>query len=236
MQWLMIHLYYLSLKLTPSLVKKWYLECKSKRTCIAVESWTSAYFSPLIISYALNEVSTWASTQEVPASDDEKELIVKVSHKSREIFAGYEIDEAQIQIVIRLSEKYPLEGVKVEGLQRVAVSERKWQSWLMITQGVITFSGGSITDGLMTFRKNVQALLSGQTECAICYSFVSQDRRLPDKRCGTCKNLFHADCLFRWFSSSNSSTCPLCRNPFGYGDALRARERSARMGGAFAWD
>ena len=49
----------------------------------------------------------------------------------------------QMQIVIRLPSNYTLNGVKVEGINRVAVSEKKWTSWLMITQGVITFSVGS---------------------------------------------------------------------------------------------
>jgi E3 ubiquitin-protein ligase DOA10 len=38
----------------------------------------------------------------------------------------------------------------------------------------------------------------------------------PNKRCATCKNTFHSVCLFRWFKSSNQSTCPLCRNNFVY--------------------
>lgn len=86
----------------------------------------------------MDEVSEWAETQEV--TDDEKEIIVKVSKRSREVFAGYEVDDMMMQIVIRLSASYPLEGVKVEGVNRVAVTEKKWTSWLMITQGVITFS------------------------------------------------------------------------------------------------
>jgi [phosphatase 2A protein]-leucine-carboxy methyltransferase len=28
--------------------------------------------------------------------------------------------------------------------------------------------------------------------------------------------MFHSDCLFRWFRSSNASSCPLCRNNFPY--------------------
>ena len=58
--------------------------------------------------------------------------------------------------------------------------------------------------------------LKGQTECAICYSVVGADKTLPKKECPTCKNRFHAGCLFRWFKSSNSSSCPLCRNTFAY--------------------
>jgi len=126
-----------------------------------------------------------------------------------------------MQIVIRLPAVYPLEGVKVEGINRVAVDEKKWTSWMMITQAVITFSNGNITDGLVTFHKNVSGALKGHTECAICYSIISSDKKVPDKKCQTCKNLFHSSCLFKWFASSNQSTCPLCRNPFNYGTVRR---------------
>jgi hypothetical protein len=138
MQWLLINLYYQCLKYTPSLAKTWWVDCKSKQTRIAVESWTEKYFSPLVIADTLDEVSKWADEQE--SSEDEKELIVKVSKRSREVFAGYEIDDMAMQIVVRLPATYPLEGVKVDGVNRVAVDEKKWTNWLMITQGVITFS------------------------------------------------------------------------------------------------
>lgn len=138
-QWLLINLYYLCLKFAPGLAKNWWMNCKSKQTKIAVESWTEKYFSPLVIADTMDEVATWASQQE-PESEDDKELIVKVSKNSREVYAGCEIDDMQMQIVIRLPANYPLEGVKVDSINRVAVSEKKWQSWLMITQGVITFS------------------------------------------------------------------------------------------------
>lgn len=139
MQWLLVHLYYLCLKFTPGLVKSWYLECKSKQTRLAVESWTEKSFSPLVIVDTLDDVEIWAAGLEAPP-DDEKELIVKVSKKSREVYAGYEVDEMTMQIAIRFPPIYPLESIKVDGVNRVAVSEKKWQSWLMIIQGVITFS------------------------------------------------------------------------------------------------
>jgi hypothetical protein len=235
MQWLLVNLYYLALKLVPNLVKNWWIDCRSKQTRISVESWTERYFSPLVISDTFDDVEAWASTQEV--ANDEKDLIVKVSKRSREVFAGYEVDEFMSQIVIRLPPIYPLEGVKVESINRVAVTEKKWQSWLMITQGIITFSNSSLTDGLLAFRKNVIAAMKGQTECAICYSFVSSDKRLPDKTCSTCKNKFHGSCLFKWFSTSNQSTCPLCRNPFTFaGPTGGAGPRRNQMGGGDGWE
>ena len=139
MQWLLVNLYYQCLKYTPNLAKAWWVDCKSKQTRIAVESWTERFFSPLVIADTLDEVTKWSEEQETP-SEDEKELLVKVSKKSREVFAGYEVDDMMMQIVIRLPATYPLEGVKVDGVNRVAVTEKKWTSWLMITQGVITFS------------------------------------------------------------------------------------------------
>ncbi len=139
MHWLMVHIYYSALQYTPGLVKNWFVDCKSKQTRLAVQAWTEKYFSPLVIEDTLTDVQTWADEQEEPA-DDEKELIVKVSRKSREVYAGYEVDEMMMQIVVRFPSAYPLEGIKVEGVNRVAVGEKKWQSWLMITQGVITFS------------------------------------------------------------------------------------------------
>jgi hypothetical protein len=226
MQWLLVHLFYLTLKYIPGLFRTWYIDCRSKQTRIAVESWTTKFFSPLIIADALDEVQNWADTQEPPAGD-EKELIVKVSRTGKEVTAGYEVDEAQAAIVIKVPSSYPIEGVTVSSLNRVAVTERKWQSWIMTTQGVITFSNGNIIDGLQVFKRNIVGALKGQTECAICYSIISADKRMPDKRCGTCNNLFHRTCLYKWFQTSSQNTCPLCRNPIDY---LGADTQKRRQG------
>ncbi|KAF5644121.1 e3 ubiquitin ligase listerin [Fusarium sp. NRRL 25303] len=215
MQWLLVHLFYLLHKYTPGLFRAWYIDCRSKQTRIAVESWTTKYFSPIIVSDVLDEVQKWADSQEPPAMD-EKELVVRVARSSREIIAGYEVDEDQAAIAIKIPQNYPIENVSVQSLNRVAVNEKKWQSWIMTTQGVITFSNGNIIDGLQVFKRNILGALKGQTECAICYSIISTDKRMPDKRCTTCKNLFHRTCLYKWFQSSNQNTCPLCRNPIDY--------------------
>ncbi|KAM3542587.1 hypothetical protein ARSEF1564_004507 [Beauveria bassiana] len=215
MQWLLVHLYYLVLKYTPGLFRTWYIDCRSKQTRIAVEAWTTKYYSPLIIGDNLDEVQQWADAQEPPAMD-EQELQVRVSKAAREVTAGYEVDESQASIVIKVPASYPIESVTVSSLNRVAVTDRKWQSWIMTTQGVITFSNGNIIDGLQVFKRNIIGALKGQSECAICYSIISTDKRMPDKRCTTCKNLFHRTCLYKWFQSSNQNTCPLCRNPIDY--------------------
>ncbi len=139
MQWLLINLYYLALKYTPGLVKQWKTECSSRQTSMAVDQWTEKFFSPLVIEDVLEEVARWADDQEV-ASEDEKPLVVKVSTRSREVSVGYEIDDMMMRIAIHLPANYPLDNVQVEGVNRVAASEKKWTSWLRVTQGVITFS------------------------------------------------------------------------------------------------
>ena len=212
-QWLLIHLYYLCLLRLPSLTKAWWIDCRSRQIRSQVEPWTEKFFSPLVISDALQAAADW-SRQQDPNSEDA--LNIKANEKAKEVTASKEVDDQQLTIAIRLPPNFPLGSVTVEGVNRVAVEEKKWKNWLLNTQGVITFSDNSIADGLIAFRRNVSGQLKGQTECAICYSMVSQDKQLPTKKCKTCKNMFHGSCLYRWFKSSNSSSCPLCRTAFHY--------------------
>lgn len=164
---------------------------------------------------ALQGVIEWASTLD---PNEERALEVKVSQKTGEIIASIPVDEESppVAISITLPPAYPLQSALVVGRSRVLVDEKKWKSWLLTIQGVIMFANGNLVDGLLAFRRNVQGALKGQSECAICYSVISTDMQTPNKRCATCKNTFHSVCLFRWFKSSNQSTCPLCRNNFVY--------------------
>ncbi|KAF2102259.1 RING zinc finger protein-like protein [Rhizodiscina lignyota] len=215
------HLYYLSLMYAPSLVKTWWLELRSRALVSSVEAWTEKFVSPHIISSSLASVSQWSAEQSDPSnpnvSTGEDNLKISVNQKAKEIRASYDIDEQTMSILIRLPDAWPLRQAEVQGISRVGVDEKKWQSWVRGCQGVITFSNNNLTDGLIAFRRNVIGAMKGQTECAICYSIISADKQLPSKRCSTCKNLFHSGCLYRWFKTSNASTCPLCRNPFNYG-------------------
>ena len=155
----------------------------------------------------------WAQQQD-PSADDY--VLVKANQRGKEVTVTKEIDDQSMRLVITLPSNFPLGQATLQGVNRVAVDDKKWRSWLLNSQGVITFSNNSLVDGIIAFRHNVSGALKGQTECAICYSIVGADKQLPTKKCGTCKNLFHGSCLYRWFKSSNSSSCPLCRNAFNY--------------------
>jgi E3 ubiquitin-protein ligase listerin len=138
-QWLLIHLYYLALLHMPTLVKSYYLDIRSRQTSLAVESWTSKYLSPLIINAALQDVAEW-SEKSVKEDPEDNNMTVKVGTKSKEINVSYLIDEQTMAIRVALPDAYPLASAHVQGINRVAVKEEKWQSWLRNCQGVITFS------------------------------------------------------------------------------------------------
>ncbi|MPC84814.1 E3 ubiquitin-protein ligase listerin [Portunus trituberculatus] len=68
---------------------------------------------------------------------------------------------------------------------------------------------------LAFWKQNVEKKFKGLEECYICYYVIhSQSHQLPKLLCRTCKKKFHSACLYKWFNSSNNSTCPLCRSLF----------------------
>jgi len=141
MQWLLCSLYCEALVYTPMLVKVWWTNCEERQTKIQYDSWTEKFFTPLVVATHFEEVQKWADEQDV--GEDEKELLVKCSLKTREIYASYEIDDMTMQVAIRLPANYPLQPVLVSSINRVGVSEKKWSSFMITTQAVISFSVSS---------------------------------------------------------------------------------------------
>ena len=74
---------------------------------------------------------------------------------------------------------------------------------------------GSVVDGLTLWKKNVDRRFEGVEECYICFFILhGSTYQMPKVGCPTCKKKFHSACLYKWFSTSQNSTCPLCRNLF----------------------
>ncbi|KAF9160818.1 hypothetical protein DFQ26_005148 [Actinomortierella ambigua] len=211
------HLYYACLANVPSLARIWWTECKSRQLSIAAEQLTEKSFSSLLVVRELDALNkAQAQAQAAPSSalaEELKDLQIKVSKNTSEVTASFQIDEATMEIVIRLPSNFPLRQIEVEGTQRVGVKEARWRAWMLAVAGVVAAQNGSLIDALTMFRRNVGLHFDGVEDCTICYSIVSlQDRSLPTKTCKTCKNKFHASCLYKWFhSSANSASCPLCR-------------------------
>jgi len=219
LQHLLIRIYYLSLRYTSSLVKAWWMECKSRLTVGVVESWTAKHMSPLIIASALQAVQEWSKQQQGISTDEGRPLAIKVNVAASEVSANYAIagddDEHPLSMLVKLPPSFPLRQAEVRsGTARTTFEERRWKAWLRSAQGVIAFSNDSVVDGLLAWRRNIVGALSGRGECTICYSLVGEDGKLPKRRCNTCRNSFHLVCLTKWFASSGKRECPLCRSDF----------------------
>ncbi|KAK2461029.1 hypothetical protein APHAL10511_006970 [Amanita phalloides] len=205
------HLYYRALLTVPSLIHSWVLDCKDRQVSSALTSYTSAHFSPVIIKAELARVKSTEATSELA----DENFTVKVAASTNEVAAAYAVDEHQLEIRLKIPVDWPLHKIEVREVKRVGVDEHRWRAWILAVQQSIWSHNGRIVDGLGLFKKNVTLHFEGQTECAICYSIISpMDGSLPKKPCKTCRNRFHAGCLYKWFNTSHSSSCPLCRSDF----------------------
>ncbi|KAI0360435.1 hypothetical protein OH77DRAFT_1418351 [Trametes cingulata] len=203
------YVYYRTLLLLPSLIRNWLAECRDRQLSTAVASYTSKHFSPAIIRTELARVKDPNAAAELSGEN----VTIKVASAVNEVTAGFTVDEQQLELTVKLPSDWPLHTIEVKDSKHVGVPDDRWRAWELGVQQILTFRSGSIVDGLSFFLKNVTSHFEGIAECAICYSVVNAtDGSLPRKPCKTCKNRFHAACLYKWFNTSHSSSCPLCRS------------------------
>ncbi|KAI9468190.1 hypothetical protein BX667DRAFT_474229 [Coemansia mojavensis] len=127
---------------------------------------------------------------------------------------SYTVDDSTLELLVRMPTTYPLAPAVFETVHRVAVSEKRWRGWVVAAQAKLARCP-RIDAVCAQIVGNIGAHFAGVEDCAICYSAVgAMDNSLPNRQCKTCKNKFHRMCLFKWFNTSNQSTCPLCRNLF----------------------
>ncbi|CAN3353569.1 E3 ubiquitin-protein ligase listerin [Diutina catenulata] len=208
---LLLHLYYESCSAFGPQVQSWFKGIRDLQLKKRVDKFTSTHVSPVLIGEILDEVA-----KRVPSLETDDNLKIKVNRVSHEVKSTYVIDEQTMEMVIKLPTIYPLENVVVEGPLRLGVKEKQWRAWLMAAQSVVSLTNGSVTDAIEVFNRNVTLHFSGFEDCAICYSILHQDLSLPSKSCPTCNNKFHAACLYKWFKSSGTSSCPMCRGQFNF--------------------
>lgn len=207
------HLYYRALLTLPSLVYSWIMECKDRQLSAAVHTYTSQYFSPILISTELALLKNPQTMGSAEERLEDENFTVKVFPSVNEVMASYLVDEHQLELKLKVPGALPLQRIEVKEVKKVGVDDLRWRAWMLSVQQIIWSRNGSIADALRLFKKNVMSHFAGQVECAICYSTISMiDGQLPRKPCKTCKNKFHSGCLYKWFNSSHSSSCPLCRS------------------------
>ncbi|XP_066065306.1 E3 ubiquitin-protein ligase listerin isoform X1 [Chamaea fasciata] len=198
--------YHVTLKDLPAMVRLWWNSCE-KRVFNVVDKFTSKYVSSVLSSQEISSVQT--STQLFNG------MTVKARSAAREVIATYSVDDIFIELIIQLPSNYPLGSITVESGKRVGVAVQQWRNWMLQLSTYLTHQNGSIMEGLSLWKNNVDKRFEGVEDCMICFSVIhGSNYSLPKKACRTCKKKFHSACLYKWFSSSNKSTCPLCRETF----------------------
>lgn len=210
LQWEIPHLacsvYHITLKDLPAMVRLWWNSCE-KRIFSVVDKFTTKYVSGVLSSQEICSVQF--STQVFDG------MTVKASRTTREVIATYSVDDICIELIIQLPQNYPLSSITVESGRRVGVAVQQWRNWMLQLNTYLTHQNGSIMEGLALWKNNVDKRFEGVEDCMICFSVIhGSNYSLPKKACRTCKKKFHSECLYKWFTSSNKSTCPLCRETF----------------------
>ncbi|KAG7821391.1 hypothetical protein KL909_004278 [Ogataea angusta] len=208
---LLYHLMYLFCKhVGGNTAQTWFQSIRNKQHKSQIETFIVKNVSPLLID------ETLAGLEKKDTIED-PEFSIRLNRTTNEVRCVYQIDEQKLEMSIVLPKNYPLSAISVNGTARIGVDEKKWKSWILSCQYVINFQNGTILEAIQHFKNNVKANFDNYDDCAVCYSIVHViDHSTPNKVCPTCKHNFHSACLYRWFKSSGSSTCPLCRSKFQF--------------------
>ncbi|KAJ1523436.1 hypothetical protein ONE63_001297 [Megalurothrips usitatus] len=191
----------------PALTRQWWTNAEPKSASL-IDKVVSKHFSPHICEA---EMSAVAKMQDKAVEN----MSVRVHTNVREVVATYTVDDLVMELVVRLPTNHPLSPMIVEIGKRNAAAAVQWRQWLMQLTMFLTHQNGTLWDGLALWRNNVVRKYEGVEECYICFCVLSgANFQLPKLSCRTCRKKFHSTCLYKWFQTSNKSTCPICRNLF----------------------
>ncbi|KAL7037401.1 hypothetical protein ACKWTF_009198 [Chironomus riparius] len=200
-------LYGESLRVVPAIVRKWWHACSTRQAQV-IDKLTANYVSPILCNEDLTVLTN------MKEREGRNSMNIRVLMQAREVIATYSLEEAKMELVVCLPQNYPLGAIKVDCKKHIG---GKFQAREIVKQLSIylTHQNGRLYDGIFIWKRNLDGKYEGVEECYVCYSVIHQENlQLPRNTCKTCKKKFHSSCLYRWFTSSNKSTCPLCRNPF----------------------
>jgi len=196
-----------SLESIPALVRLWFNNDVDRKDSGTVSKFIASYASPILLQNEFLKIEQGTKTF--------SNMTVKTRRGAREIAAVYTIEEISMELIVKLADNHPLVPVTVDCGKRIGVSNAQWRQWMLQLARFLSWQNGTILDGLLLWKKNVDKRFEGVEECMVCFSVIhGSNYSLPSIACKTCKKKFHAQCLYKWFSTSNKSTCPLCRNIF----------------------
>ncbi|KAK5577128.1 hypothetical protein RB653_002066 [Dictyostelium firmibasis] len=192
----------------PSMVRRWADDNSTNpKMNQQIQSYITRFVSPIIIQNEIQRVNSYRCTDN--DSSDAK-FQIKGSTSSKEVTASYEKDEMTISLVLFISENYPLRVLTVEFSKRVGVSESQWRQWLLSMTSLLLTQDGTVLDACLLWKNSLDKHFQGVEVCPICYSMF-HNGTIPKFQCKTCKNKFHAGCIYKWFQTSHKSNCPLCQ-------------------------
>ena len=202
------HLLTTSMECIPALIRNWFNNHVNRGDTGTVNKLVSTAISPILLHKEFNALNQ-SSTKQF------NNMHVKTRPGVREIAAVYTVDEVSMELVVQLGANHPLSPVSVTCGKRIGVSNQLWRQWMLQLNTFLSFQNGSIMDGLVLWKRNVDKRFEGVEECMVCFSVLhGSNYSLPTIACKTCKKKFHPACLYKWFNTSGKCTCPLCRNTF----------------------
>ncbi|TKR92114.1 hypothetical protein L596_006828 [Steinernema carpocapsae] len=201
------NLFYRTISAVPADVRDWALGLNKKHYNI-VSTFNKQYISPVLCRKELRNLA------EAAAEEKSETLKIKVMPVIRQVSAEYKLEDSSMVLLMTLPEDYPLSLPKVE-YERQMLSPEMRKKWLLRLVAFMTHQNGTMWDGLNQWRRSIDDHMNGVEECIICFSTVSADNfQLPKIRCKPCSKKFHGSCLYKWFESRDTPTCPHCRAEF----------------------
>lgn len=196
-------LYTNCLRCLPVLVRQWW-NATDSRVSAAIDKITTMYVSSMLCQEELQS-SKFVNIENMQ---------VKVLPTAREVIALYQMDDTKLELSIVLPTNHPLSSVTITPCQYVGGTVN-WRNCHMQLSILLTHQNGSLWDGLMLWKTNLDKRFAGIEECCICFSvFHISTYQIPKSSCHTCRKKFHTNCLYKWFNTSQKSSCPICRNVF----------------------
>ena len=122
---------------------------------MAVSTFTSRHFSPVLISSELSHLRDPLSSSSKSLRDNE-DFTVKVAVGANEVKAVFVVDEQSMEIVIRIPSEFPLAGIEVREGKKIGVSDAQWRAWLLAVQQVVTTQ---VRHFLLSFSSTEQRLM-----------------------------------------------------------------------------
>jgi hypothetical protein len=174
----------------------WNSQLSKQRDKLMVEKFIMKFLSSKLAAEELKRVQ-W----------EESDNVTVYSHPGcNELIAHYKIEDTNVSLTVTLPLNHPLGPISVK------ISDKKLLGKIT---NLLNNRSNSLAAGLQLWKENLDAKYSGHEECAICFFIIhGATKSLPKMACKTCNHKFHSHCLYKWFTTSNKSECPLCRNLF----------------------